>query len=227
MRGIRVKDSEDLSPLQLEKVYNLLNSEKPITKKEACDILKISYNTSRLNKILEKYKEEKDYREKRKKEVKNKPLTESDIQYIISSYLEGESISAIADTLFRSSPLVKRTLEKYNIPIRNAKATYHSPVFLDDNSISEDYNKGDLVYSARYVEPAIIQKEYIDTDAHGKIYRIWLYKSMQYAYQPFYELGDLRYIQKKFNVKIEDVSQEVITQEIAKAIINARKSKKA
>ena len=40
--------------------------EKPITKKEACEVLSISYNTTRLNKIIAEFEERQEYVAKRK-----------------------------------------------------------------------------------------------------------------------------------------------------------------
>ena len=54
-KTIRKKDGENLTNQNLEKVYKLLNQEKPITKVEACKLLNISYNTARLNKIISTY----------------------------------------------------------------------------------------------------------------------------------------------------------------------------
>jgi len=49
---VKVKDSEKLDPSNIRHVINLLESDKPITKKEACSLLRISYNTTRLGNII-------------------------------------------------------------------------------------------------------------------------------------------------------------------------------
>jgi len=54
---VKVKDSEKLDPSNIRHVINLLESDKPITKKEACSLLRISYNTTRLGNIITGYKE--------------------------------------------------------------------------------------------------------------------------------------------------------------------------
>ena len=48
MAGIRKKKEEQLSETNINKVIDLLSADKPITKKEACGILNIAYNTTRL-----------------------------------------------------------------------------------------------------------------------------------------------------------------------------------
>ena len=224
--GIRKKDGENLSDTQLEKVFDLLNIDSPITKKKACELLNISYNTTRLNKIMQSYSDKRDFSLERKKKLRNTPLTEEEISYIISSYLEEVSLSEISDRVFRSLGIVKRTLQKYNIPLRTSKTSFTNPVFLSENSISEEYNIGDLVYSAKYSQPAKISK-FITKDKIGYTYRLWLLHDMQYVYQHHYELADLTEVQKKFNVDIVDMKWlEDIQPVINKTLAEARKSKR-
>jgi len=222
-RGIRKKAGEDLSPTKIEEVIAFLNQDKPITKKAACEILNISYNTTRLNKIIEEHNETKAYHEKRRKELRSKPLSKEEIAFIVSSYLEEGNLSLISEDSFRSTSVVKRVLERYNIPLRTSTTTYHNPIFLPDNSIAEDYAKDDLVYSARYDQPAYISREIQDG-----VYKLWLIKDEQYAMQPYYELGDLRRLQVELGINIEtrkwwdDLTMQ---HQVAEARRNAKKGK--
>jgi hypothetical protein len=229
-RGIRKREGEDFS--NIEKVIELLNQDKPITKKAACELLNISYNTTRLQKIIDEHIEQKEYNARRRKELRNKPLSKEDISEIISSYLENGNISEIVDYTFRSAGVIKRTLEKYHIPLRNSKNTYHNPINLESDSISDNYNKDDLVYSARYDQAALISKK-IKEDAVGGIYKLWLTKDCQYALQPFFELSDLRRLQKELGVQIhtrkmweiDEDGNEPLIAEINRTLINAKKRK--
>ena len=63
---IRKKAGEKLDEATLDRVSALLNQDNPITKKEACEMLNISYNTTRLGKILDDFNEVSSYREIRK-----------------------------------------------------------------------------------------------------------------------------------------------------------------
>ncbi len=56
VRGVRQKKHEKLDAANLDKVIALLESDSPITKKEACEILNITYNTTRLKRIIEETK---------------------------------------------------------------------------------------------------------------------------------------------------------------------------
>ena len=66
-RGIRVKEGEDFSKATIKRVIDLLEAETPITKKAACEMLNMSYNTTRLAKIIEGYKEKEEFIKKRNK----------------------------------------------------------------------------------------------------------------------------------------------------------------
>ena len=57
VRGIRAKSHEKLDDTNLQRVWEALNSSTPITKKEACEMLNITYNTTRLNNILEEHRD--------------------------------------------------------------------------------------------------------------------------------------------------------------------------
>jgi hypothetical protein len=221
-RGIRQKEGEDFSPTKIEEIIQSLEAEKPITKKAACAMLGMAYNVTRLAKIIDEYKENKAYHEKRRKELRKQPLSKEDIAYIISSYLEEANLSLISDNTHRSTTIIKRTLERYNIPLRSSSTNYQNPIQLEE--ISETYAKDDLVYSARYDEPAYISKQ-----VGKESYRIWLVKTEQYALQPYWELGDLRRVQKELSISIGSRKfweGGELQQIIATAMQNAKKRKK-
>lgn len=227
MRKIRAQEGEDLSPSTISKVISLLERESnPITKKEACEILKISYNTTRLNKIIEEHKDRVEYVSNRRKSNKYKPVQEHEIKDIIESYLAGEPLSSISEATYRSIAVIKNVLERYNLPIRNKSYSYFDPVPLDhEEMISEDYNSGDLVFSARYNAPAIIDKLVQDSPMHGKVYKLWVYGDYnQWASQPYYELSDLRPVQK-LGVKMPDMSKEEIMALIVEGFKKAKRIK--
>ena len=52
MARVKVKDSEKLTPSNIRQVINLLESDKPITKKEEGSMLRFSYNNERLGNII-------------------------------------------------------------------------------------------------------------------------------------------------------------------------------
>ncbi len=76
MAGIRKKKEEQLSETNINKVIDLLSADKPITKKEACGILNIAYNTTRLSKNIADHNETIQFRAIRKAQNKGKGVTE-------------------------------------------------------------------------------------------------------------------------------------------------------
>ena len=96
MRRIKKKESENLSDTNIRKVINLLSGNSPITKKEACGILNIAYNTTRLQRIIDEFEETQAYREKRKSQNKGKAATKDEVADAVTRFLSGDPISDIA-----------------------------------------------------------------------------------------------------------------------------------
>lgn len=160
---VKKKDWENLTPSNIEKVITLLNPQdgsKPITKKEACSILNISYNTARLSKIIEDYDERTAYIQLRKSQNKGKPATEMEISEVIRDYLSGDSIASIAKSLYRSSGFVKSIVERVGIPSRGvSKEERLSIGYLPEECVAEEFSPGEIVWSARHHAPAEIRYE--------------------------------------------------------------------
>ena len=195
-RRVKVKDSEKLDDNNVKYVTELLESNKPITKKEACSILRISYNTTRLGNIIAGYKERAATEARLRAKNRGKSATDTEVVRAIEEYLNGDSISEIAKFMYRSSSFIKGIIRKFNVPVRSAASNYFSPELLPDEVLSEDYKPGELVWSARYNTTAIVDKLVQTQEEHGNIYRIWtLGKNQRYAAQPWYELGKLEHLQ--------------------------------
>lgn len=198
MAKSRSKNGEDerLDPVNLEKVIKLLESEKPITKKEACSILNIAYNTTRLASIIEKHKEKLARDSARRKEKRGKPATPEEISFIVSSYLEGGTIEHISNSIYRPATLVKQVLDNYSVPIRARSHDYFKPELIPEGAVREVFDIGETVYSARYDSVARIEDEFPHHEE--RVYRIWLLSDrwQQYAYQPASELASLKHLEE-------------------------------
>lgn len=151
---VKKKSYENLSNQNIEKVIALLSpssSEKPITKKEACDILNIAYNTTRLNKIIEDYEDRKAYVKKRKQSLRGRPASREEIAEACESYLTGDTITDISKSLFRSPSFVRAILERVGVPQRPAgrdeRLTAH---YYPDECMSDDFVDGEIAWSATY-----------------------------------------------------------------------------
>lgn len=189
-------DSERLDTAHMERVILLLEPKdgtKSITKKEACNILNISYNTTRLGTLIEKYKEGKAKDAAKRAEKRGKPATEAEITYAIQSYLEGNTVDSISNSLYRGANFVNSILEQYNVPRRKVGHSYFRPALIPDAAIRSEFKIGEKVWSARYDCLAKIEGIF----KPGQ-YRIYLLdeKHSQYAYQPAEELASLEHLRK-------------------------------
>ena len=195
-RKIKVKDSEKLDDNNVKYVIELLENDKPITKKEACGILRISYNTTRLGNIIMSYKERAETEARLRAKNRGKSASDGEIVRAIEEYLNGDSISEIAKCMYRSSSFIKGIIKRFNVPERSAASDYFSPELLPDEVLSEDFKPGELVWSTRYNTTARVDKLIQTQELHGKVYRVWtLGKSQRFASQPWYELGKLEHLQ--------------------------------
>lgn len=195
-------EEELMTDANIAKVIRLLNPEeegvKAITKKEACSILGMAYNTKRLDQVIEQYLHRKELERKRRAEKRGKAATPDEISYAISEYIAGEPISAIAKALYRSPQFVKNILESKGVPIRNAAHDYFHPVILPEQGIRERFKVGEIVYSSRYDSTCRIDGEVKNDPKHGWIYRVWLLSPrwQQFAYQEAAELASLDHLRE-------------------------------
>jgi hypothetical protein len=198
-------EDELMTDANIARVIRLLEpaeeGAKPITKKDACQILGMSYNTTRLGTIIQQYKD-RQAREKRfRAEKRGKPLSVDELHYIIQEYLSGEPIDGISKGIHRSAGFVKQVLETHAVPIRVPGHSYFSPQLIPEGAVRDRFKVGEVVYSARYDTLAQITSEKQDPK-HGWIYSMWLRGNWQQsAYQPAYELASLEHL-RELGVKV-------------------------
>lgn len=191
-RKKKVNDDERLDDNTVERVIKYL-SEKGATKKVACQMMNIAYNTTRLDKIIEHYKSKKESDAKRRAEKRGTPATEAEIQFIISEYLEGNTIDSISKSLFRGTTLIKSVLERFGVPERNSSPDYFHPKLIPEESMRNRFSVGEKVWSARYDTLAEICGELFQKGQY--VYKVYLYGNWsQYGYQPACELASLETI---------------------------------
>lgn len=218
----------------MQKVIGLLsptNETKPITKKEACEILNIAYNTSRLDKIIADYHDNVEYVAKRKKMNRGKPATNEEITEIVTGYLRGEPIADIAKSLYRSPAFVKSLIERVGVPERVSGEDGTIVDYLPEQCTSESFNVGDIVWSAKYHSAAIIEDEisvdyqaerpgYLDVNYEkkysSKCYGIYVltrkeedsvYEKRKAGFSAFalaYDLGSLEHL-KQYGVNLSNI----------------------
>lgn len=228
---VKKKEYENLSHENIQKVINLLtppssSQQKAITKKEACEILNIAYNTARLQRIIDDYHDQKSYIELRKSQNRGKAATNAEIAEAVTGYLRGESVAEVAKGLYRSSGFVKGILDRVGVPQRPSsveeKAGYD---YIPEECVSDTFAQGEIVWSARHHTTAIVEHELsVDYQAEkpgfsdvnyedkygSKCYSIWVVEDIDddkdmwarvstggyKAYSLAYDLAKLTHLQK-------------------------------
>lgn len=191
------KENDLLTDANIERVIAGLAATPRMTKKDACAVIGIAYNTTRLDGLIEKYQEKKARDAARRAALRGKPATQDEIVYSVQEYLEGSTVDAISKATYRGPAFIKAILEKYDVPIRNTSTDYFRPELIPDGAVRSRFAVGEVVYSARYDSTARIDTEQSDP-RHGWVYRIWLLsdKWKQSAYQPAEELASLEHLRK-------------------------------
>ena len=208
MARVKKKEHEKLTQENIRHVIELLSAEKPITKKEACEILNISYNTTRLSRIIQDFEDKNQFRAKRKAQLKGKPASKDEIKSAINSYLRGESVSEISQGMYRSAGFVRAILDRVGVPTRPVAIEERKGcAFLPDECVAEEFEEGERVWSAFYHAPAIVVKEYTDpmyVDKYaGKCYSIYVLEESEslnvggyHGASIAYDLGKLTHLEQ-------------------------------
>lgn len=214
---MRVKKHENLTETNISKVISLLEAETPITKKEACSILNIAYNTTRLNKIIQEFKDTMDFRARRKAQNKGKGATAQEITTTVQMYLEGSNVSEIAKALYRSPAFIKGIIERLGVPQKLSMTDYEGRrnALLPDQCVAEEFEPEEKVWAIRQNYPAVVKREIEPDKAEDRGYKMYLcytiectqddlkdtyFPHLEYAGKfhvlPAYEMGSLKHLQQ-------------------------------
>ena len=162
--ALRQKSHEKLDGANVQRVIDALGGDEPITKKEACEMLNIRYNTTRLQRIIDEHTEVWAYKEKRKSQNKGKGATRDEIKTVIEYYLDGDNISEIATRTYRSNAFVKAVIGRVGVPEKvsneaHSKCYKHTWQMLPDECIAEEFEEGEKVCSVKDNAIALIKRE--------------------------------------------------------------------
>jgi len=207
-KGVKKKEHEKLDDATIERVITLLEDKTPISKKQACEILNISYNTTRLSSIIAEYKERQDRRKKGFERNRGKPLADHEITSIIEWYLSGVSISEIAESIYRSPAIVSKVLDNTGVPRRGKGDDIYKTSLLPEECIITEALPGQIVWSAKYHAAAEVIKLEPNPGINGeKVYRIYVLEPSQkgrrcgfYAAQRIEDLGSLEHLKKFISI---------------------------
>lgn len=156
---VKAKEGENLTEASVKRVIELLEAEKPISKKEACEILNISYNTTRLTKIIEQYRQDQDEQQRRRAANRGKAATPYEVQTIIERYLDGDSVAIISKQIYRSSGFVKDVIETVGVPQKITGGDYWHAGIIPEPCAREEFEPGQVVWHARRHCMAIVLEQ--------------------------------------------------------------------
>jgi len=215
--AIKTRKHENLTETNVQHVIELLNGENPITKKEACSILNISYNTTRLNKIIQDHLDTVEYRERRKAQNKGKGATEMEIKQVVNFYLDGSNISDIAKHLYRSPAFIKAIINRIGVPQKLSMTDYEGRknAMLPEQCVSDEFEEGERIWAVRQNYPAVVKRELKPEQAAERGYKLYLcytiecgqealrntyFPNLEYAGKfhalPAYDMGRLKHLQQ-------------------------------
>lgn len=196
-----IRKTELMTEDNLKIVIKNLKSDKPWTKKKACAYLGMSYNVTKLDKILTDFTKEQEYKIQQYKKKSYKKVTESEVKTIISSYLQGDSMAEIAANLYRSSDKVKKVLLDKGVTLRPLKVDYYNPELIPEVAVREEFKVGEVVYSPRHGTTVTIRSKAPNTkqnSKHGNVYSVWVPKDSggYFAHVAAYDLASLEHIKE-------------------------------
>ena len=141
--AIKKKKHEKLDDTNIKRVIAALEGDSPITKKDACEMLNISYNTTRLSKIINGFKEEQEYRKRRMAKNRGKPASKDELKEMIEMYLDGQTVTNIAKYMYRSPAFIKGNLDRIGVPTRISEG---EKFIVPDECVKYEFEVGEWVW---------------------------------------------------------------------------------
>lgn len=130
------------------------------TKKACCEQLGISYNTKRLETIIEDFKNKEQRIAELKKNRAKTPFTHEEKVSIVQDYNSGESQSKIAERYYTSATRVKNILIEMNTPIRARSKKGEATVSHVIQDLDVIFKKNDRVFIPKINSFGIICEVY-------------------------------------------------------------------
>lgn len=184
------------------------------TKKAACEMLGIAYNTKRLDNLIEEFLERESRDKKFRAQKRKEAVTDSEVVNWITSYLNGATLSELSSSYYRSENVIKYHLEKHGAMLRQPKVDKLNPPVLPDLCISDTFEVGQYVWSTAYNCIAIVKAKVGDM-----AYRIHVLGNgiQEYSNQPAWELGNLAHLEK-LGVNLSSFEDYMRSDEVKMAI---------
>ena len=111
--------------------------------------------------IIEDHQDLKAFRETRKAQNKGKMATQDEIRSVVKLYLDGDNISTIANSLYRSPAFVKIIVERVGIPQKLADSDYEGmkKSMLPEQCVSSEFEYNEKVWYPKKNRFALVKDE--------------------------------------------------------------------
>lgn len=162
------------------------------TKKAACEVLGIAYNTTRLSNLIEEFLSRQERDKKFRSQKRKEAVSKDEVANWVTSYLNGATLSELSNTYYRSQTVIKHHLEKHGALLRQAKVDRLNPPVLPEQCISDSFEVGQYVWSTAYNCIALVKAKVGDY-----VYRIHVLGNglQEFSNQPAWELGNLSHLE--------------------------------
>ena len=194
--------NEQISEAKIRQAIWMLKVNK--TKKSVCEHLGIPYNTKKLEKIIQDFRDSEAREAALRLAAKKSEISIDDKKVIASLYINGEAQSAIAKQFFITAPRVKKILLELGVPIRakSKKGEANTSHIVQDLNIKFSVNEK-VFYARENTLATIIEvydEEYAEKHRQGLTRRVELVKwkpSLKFPqpaqgvhYEVYYDLED-------------------------------------
>jgi hypothetical protein len=142
--SLKTNTTLEISEAKIRNIPYMLRNKK--TKKACCEYLGISYNTKRLDKLVEDFLAKEKRTEELKKKASKAPISQEVKKDIINSYLGGEAQTKIGERYYISASRVKKVLIEGNIPLRGRGKKSAAKIAHVIEDLNIPFSIGDKVY---------------------------------------------------------------------------------
>ena len=178
---VKIKEGENITETSIKRVIQLLEAQKPISKKDACDILNIAYNTTRLSKVIEQFKQDQEDQQQRRAANRGKAATDYEVQTIIESYLDGDAVADISKRIYRSPGFIKDIIELVGVPQKVVGANYWQPGIIPEQCAREEFEPGQVVWHARrHCMAIVLERKHNVSEKHiANYYQVYVIETIE------------------------------------------------
>lgn len=179
------------------------------TKKAACEILGIAYNTTRLQNLINNFVNRQDLEKQHRAKKRKEAVSNEEVANWITDYLAGMGFEELSKSYFRSTNIIRYHIAKHGALLRHSGVNKLDPPMVPDKCISEDFDIGEYCWSMQYNGIVQIKAKYKNA------YRIetMIDGVQEKAYLAPYELARLKHLEA-LGVKLERLATSMPQEEV-------------